>query len=57
VYDEEDLAAKLRQAGFTRVQRVEPGESDHEALRGLERHGGAAWINRAEAMCLEATRA
>jgi predicted SAM-dependent methyltransferase len=57
VYDEEDLAAKLRQAGFERVQRVEPGESEHEPLRGLERHGGAAWINRAEAMCLEATRA
>lgn len=56
VYDEEDLTAKLKQVGFGRVERVEPGESEHEALRGLERHGGAAWVNRAEAMCLEATR-
>jgi predicted SAM-dependent methyltransferase len=55
VYDEEDLTAKLRSAGFSAVERVEPGESAHELLRGLERHGGAAWVNQAEAMCLEAT--
>jgi len=55
VYDEEDLTAKLLEAGFDRVERRETGESDHEALRGLERHGGADWVNRAEAMCLEAT--
>lgn len=56
VYDEEDLTAKLRAAGFEQVLRVEPGASEHEALRGLERHGGAEWVNRAEAMTLEATR-
>lgn len=56
VYDEEDLAAKLEQAGFRDVRCVEPGESEVPALRGLERHGGAEWVNRAEAMCLEATR-
>jgi predicted SAM-dependent methyltransferase len=56
VYDEEDLASRLGEAGFDAVERREPGESEHEALRGIERHGGAEWVNRAEAMCLEATR-
>jgi predicted SAM-dependent methyltransferase len=56
VYDEEDLTAKLYGVGFSSVQGVEPGESPHEALRGVERHGDAEWVNRAEAMCLEATR-
>lgn len=58
LYDEEDLAAKLRHAGFVEVTRQEPGASHHDALRALERHGGGeAWINRAEAMCMEAVRA
>jgi predicted SAM-dependent methyltransferase len=57
VYDEDDLAGALRAAGFASVERVEPGESAHEALQGLERHGGEAWVNRAEAMTLEATKA
>ena len=54
VYDEQDLRARLEEAGFENVERVEPGESRHPPLRGLERHGGAEWVNRAEAMCLEA---
>lgn len=54
IYDEDDLTARLLGAGFARVQRVEPGQSEHAELRGLERHGGAEWVNRAEAMCLEA---
>jgi predicted SAM-dependent methyltransferase len=54
-YDEEDLTRRLREAGFAEVERVEPGESRHAALRGLERHG-EPWVNRAEALCLEATR-
>jgi predicted SAM-dependent methyltransferase len=54
IYDEEDLTAKLHAAGFGAVDRQEPGESSHAALRGLERHGGAEWVNRAEAMCLDA---
>jgi predicted SAM-dependent methyltransferase len=57
VYDEEDLTAKLVEARFTEIERCEPGESRHAALRGLERHGGAEWVNRAEAMSIEATRA
>jgi predicted SAM-dependent methyltransferase len=56
IYDEEDLTAKLYAAGFGLVERRESGESEHALLRGLERHGGAEWVNRAEAMSLEATR-
>jgi predicted SAM-dependent methyltransferase len=56
IYDEDDLRARLLEAGFSDVRRVEPGESPKEALRGLERHGGAEWVNKAEAMCLEAVR-
>jgi len=56
VYDEEDLSARLVEAGFTDVVRRAPGESDHEALRHLERHGTEEWVNHAEAMCLEAQR-
>jgi predicted SAM-dependent methyltransferase len=55
VYDEEDLTAKLLEAGFSEVRRVEPGESEHVALRALESHE-PTWANAAEAMCLEATK-
>lgn len=54
VYDEEDLRVKLEAAGFAAVRRLEPGESEHDALRGVERHG-PPWENDAEAMCLEAS--
>jgi predicted SAM-dependent methyltransferase len=54
-YDEQDLTLKLRAAGFAEVERVEPGESRHPALRGLERHG-EPWVNQAEGLCVEATR-
>jgi hypothetical protein len=56
IYDEEDLAAKLQARGFTEIQRHNPGESPHQPLRGIDRHGGEAWVNQAEAMCVEATR-
>jgi predicted SAM-dependent methyltransferase len=56
IYDEEDLTAKLRETGFSKVSRVEPGESEHELLRGLEGHE-PPWANAAEAMCLEAVKA
>lgn len=55
IYDEEDLSAKLLEAGFESVARVAPGESEHELLRGLESHE-PPWANAAEAMCLEATK-
>ena len=57
IYDEEDLRARLQQVGFVQIRRWEPGESEHGRLRGIERHGGAEWINRAEALSLEAARA
>lgn len=57
IYDEDDLRARLQQAGFVQISRWESGESEHGRLRGIERHGGAEWINRAEALSLEATRA
>ena len=56
IYDEEDLRASLLDAGFESVERAEAGESPHRALRGLESHSGPEWLNRAEVMCLEATR-
>lgn len=56
VYDEQDLTARLRQARFSRIERRESGRSPHPELDGLERHGGEAWVNQAEAMALEATR-
>jgi predicted SAM-dependent methyltransferase len=56
IYDEADLRARLGAAGFPAIERHESGESDHASLRGLERHGGEEWINRAEAMSLEATK-
>ena len=54
-YDEHDLRRKLADSGFEDVERVEPLESSHAALRGLERHG-EPWVNQAEALCVEATR-
>ena len=38
LYNEETLAATLRDAGFAAVVRCRYGESAHAALRGLERH-------------------
>jgi predicted SAM-dependent methyltransferase len=55
LYDEEDLVARLTDAGFSKIERVEPGESSHPLLAGLERHG-SEWSNRAEAMTIEAVR-
>jgi predicted SAM-dependent methyltransferase len=56
IYDEQDLTVCLTAAGFADVVRNEPGDSAFAALRGVERHGSADWVNRAEAMCLEASR-
>ena len=56
IFDEPELTARLAAAGFAQVERREPLESPHPPLRGLERHGGEPWVNRAEAMTLEATR-
>ena len=55
VYDEADLVAKMQEAGFEGVVRVEPGQSAHPKLRNVEHHG-LPWQNDAEAMCLEGTK-
>lgn len=36
VYDEGELVHRLREAGFTAIERCAPGESSHAELRGLE---------------------
>lgn len=50
IYDYETFEQTLRLAGFTRVERVNFGESRHDALRDTERHdggpSGASWIPR-----------
>jgi predicted SAM-dependent methyltransferase len=56
IYDEEDLGCKLRKQGFSSIERRDPGQSPYGPLRGIDRHGGAPWVNDAEAMCVEATR-
>jgi predicted SAM-dependent methyltransferase len=38
LYNETTLIASLAEAGFSKFERVQYGESRHEALRGLERH-------------------
>ncbi len=60
IYDEPTLGGLLDQAGFARIERRPVGESDAEALRGLESHAEAAGdpeMNRFETLVLEATRA
>jgi predicted SAM-dependent methyltransferase len=54
VYDEDDLIAKLGEAGFVEIHRVNPGESSDPLLGDVERHGD--WVNDAEAMTIEAVR-
>jgi predicted SAM-dependent methyltransferase len=54
-YDADDLVAKLSEIGFAPVAVVEPGASEHPKLRALEQHG-EQWVNRAEAVCVEATK-
>jgi predicted SAM-dependent methyltransferase len=55
VYDEADLVAKMREAGFEGVVRLEPGQSSHPKLTNVEHHG-LPWQNDAEAMCVEGTK-
>jgi predicted SAM-dependent methyltransferase len=38
LYDEETLALMLREAGFADARRQAYGESDHDVLRGIDRH-------------------
>jgi predicted SAM-dependent methyltransferase len=57
IFDEPTLRAALEHAGFHRVDRVEPGHSQHAHLEGVDRHAeviGAA-ADRIETLALEAS--
>jgi SAM-dependent methyltransferase len=59
IYSYDALAQRLRAAGFTGVRRCELGESEHAALRGIERHQevvGDVRAVRYESLIVEATR-
>jgi predicted SAM-dependent methyltransferase len=60
VYDEELLTRCLREAGYVDIVRCELGESTHEQLRDVERHGTHNNLSRRavafETMILEATK-
>jgi Methyltransferase domain len=58
IYDEATLAFVLRGAGLCDITRCAVGESEHEHLRDLERHGTAIdpEINAFETMVVEATK-
>ncbi len=59
IYDEPTLTQALADAGFCRVMRFQPGESDVDGLRGLERHGryvGNEQAMRYETMVYEAMK-
>ncbi len=60
IYDEATLARSLELAGFTNLERCEPGWSADVNLRGIEQHGetvGSDEAMRYETMVLEAERA
>lgn len=51
IYDRPTLAKAIRGAGFTQVERFEPGRSGDEQLRGIEQHGDH--VGNVEAMLYE----
>jgi predicted SAM-dependent methyltransferase len=57
IYDEATLTADLRLAGFTKIVKCHPGESEHVELVGIDRHAEdiGEEYNRAESLILEAT--
>lgn len=54
LYDEETLALLLERAGFVEPRRPSFGESDHEALRGIDRHDPEGLEHFV--LCLEAVK-
>ncbi len=59
IYDAPTLLQALENAGFTDIQRHEPGESGDERLRGIEQHGdlvGNDAAMRYETMVYEARK-
>jgi len=56
LYNETTLKATLADAGFSHFERVEYGESRHDALRGLERHEKSAdWGTLSHILIIEAS--
>ena len=59
IYDEATLRQTLAAVGFSEIQRLEPGISDDDKLRGIEQHGsyvGSEQAMRYETMVFEATK-
>lgn len=59
IYDQATLSGALEKAGFCGIERVEPGASADEQLRGIEQHGdyvGSEAAMRYETMVYEATK-
>jgi predicted SAM-dependent methyltransferase len=59
IYDRATLQSAMEEVGFVGITRYAAGESDDEALRGIESHGKSAGnedMNRFETMVLEAKR-
>ncbi len=59
IYDEPTLRQALAAAGFRDIQRLEPGISDDDSLRGIEQHGnyvGNELAMRYETMVFEAKK-
>ena len=59
IYDGETLSAALEKAGFRNIERLEPGHSADEQLRGIEQHGdyvGSEAAMRYETMVYEANK-
>jgi predicted SAM-dependent methyltransferase len=54
LYDEESLALLLVEAGFVEPRRCAYGESDHEALKGVDRHDPEGLDHFV--LCLEAVK-
>ena len=59
LYDERTLAAAMTEAGFERIERVEPGVSTDEHLRGIDAHATVIGerYNAFETLVLEGVRA
>ncbi len=59
IYDQATLSAAMERAGFCDIERLEPGVSADEQLRGIEQHGdyvGSDAAMRYETMVFEATK-
>lgn len=58
LHNENTIRALFEEAGFVRVIRFSPGESNDDQLRGLESHGKVVgeFMNNYESMVFEATK-